>query len=598
MNANRKEIFFLAILFMVSLAVRFTYSAFLQAHYFFIDDPSSDVLFYQDWARQIIAQTGLAKRAFHGMPLYPYFLAFLMRLLGDNIELIRGFHLVLGSVNVIFIYVIAKRLFGQKVAVLSGILTALSFPLIYYDWLLMPVPLIIFLSCVVICGFLYLDEHSRFLRWFLLGLFLGSGALADGKFLIFVMFSFCFILFRKRRSARAIAKRLALCALGLLLVLASVSYRNYKLGNDFVFLSAHSGINFYIGNNPQSTGTFNNPMFLRPFHQGHVDDPRIIAESRLRKELKPSEVSAYWQNLAVDFIRENPQRYFDLIVNKLKLFFIDHQATYDLDLIFQRQWKKKLDHNGFRIILPLALLGMIIGLKKNPKAWLIVFLILSQLIFTLIYFLILRHRISILPFLIIFESAAIVFLFDMLIKKKWEAFSASLLGVAVVFAICKPVKLNPKIVEFLTFSKSGPIHSRRGEMDQARESYLNALRLQPNDTNVLYNLGNLYLNTGDLKNAALTYNKALRINPFDVDVLYNLAFAFEKMENTEEAIRLFHEVLHFAPQSVDAHYRLIGLYSREARCQEAERHVKMLLQIFPQSQPNIPFDYQKCIKKN
>ena len=70
----KKERAFLAGVFLLALALRLLFDLFLKKNYFFYNHPSSDVTYYQDWARDIIRGDQSRHLVFWGLPLYPYFL--------------------------------------------------------------------------------------------------------------------------------------------------------------------------------------------------------------------------------------------------------------------------------------------------------------------------------------------------------------------------------------------------------------------------------------------------------------------------------------------------------------------------------------------
>ena len=98
-------------------------------------------------------------------------------------------------------------------------------------------------------------------------------------------------------------------AVGLLLVGVIVGTspcwaHNCFVARDPVFLSAHGGINFWLGNNPEATGY---PRFPG-LHAGQgqmLRDSIDQAEAAAGRSLKRSEVSRYWSAKARDYIAAN-----------------------------------------------------------------------------------------------------------------------------------------------------------------------------------------------------------------------------------------------------------------------------------------------------
>ena len=96
---------------------------------------------------------------------------------------------------------------------------------------------------------------------------------------------------------------------------------NYFVAHDRVFLSAHSGINFWIGNNPSATGYPRFPPGLRASQAAMLQDSISAAESAAGHRLKRGEVSQFWSAKARNYIRhhfrqvtDDPSHY-DLLLN-------------------------------------------------------------------------------------------------------------------------------------------------------------------------------------------------------------------------------------------------------------------------------------------
>ena len=595
---NKKEAFFLLFLFLFALGLRLSYFSFLKQHYFFVNYPSDDVQFYQSWAEEIASGHWLGNHVFYGMPLYAYFLAIIKRLTGNHPFLIHLVQFFLGSFNCILLYQIAKKIFSPKVAIIAGILSATNFVLIYYDWLLMPVTLLITLSLIIANAVLSFTPATSKREWFLLGSLLGLCVLGDGKFIFVAIFAAAFFLRQNRGVKQNIASALFVLFAGVAVILSLVALRNRMVDGDWVFLSAHGGINFYLGNNPQATGTFENPDFLRPTHEGHIDDPRIIAETTLNRSLKPSEVSQFWSNKAWAFIKNSPARTLLLLGKKCLLFFTDAETAYDIDLILQKDWKGRVDVNSFRIICPLAILGIGISfISRNFRAIVPFSFVLSQLIFTMLFFLITRHRATVLPFFILFESLALSWLFEKIKSRRIKEVFFALLAFFLLFALLKSERYDTSVLDFLRATKSGLVFADEKKFAEARIEYQKALGLQPRDTNTIYNLANSFAAENNFAEAILWYQRAVSMNPLNVDVLYNLGYSHEQMGNTKDAIAAYGKVVNLMPKSYDAHIRLANIFIEKGRCQDAKKHFQTVLAHYPQLSAEITSRFAACKKK-
>jgi tetratricopeptide (TPR) repeat protein len=582
-KAAHRDYAAIGVIFCVAFLLRIAYWLVMKHNYFFYDHPSSDVLYYQEWAREISRINWIGTKTFFGLPLYPYFLAVVDRLSLGNAAWVRLTHLFLGSVNCVLTYAVAVRIFSRRVAFLSGLLLAANFVMIYYDWLMMPVTLITSLSLVIILSFSDFDKLAKKRECFLLGFLIGLAALGDGKLLIFLSLTLIYILYRYREELTGKFLGIFLMLLiGAMLPLGLTGLRNKIVGGDWIWISAQRGLSFYVGNNSKATGIFDNPCFIRPTHQGQDEDQVMVAEILAKRPLTPAGVSRFWQGQALSFIKNQPLDYLRLLGKKFKLFFTETEEAYDLDLLLQREWKGLWDINPFSVMCPLAMIGMAAAWGNRRQTIYLDFMILSQLVFTVVFFLTHRHRAAIFPFLIIYESFCVLWLADHLRLKNFKRLSLAL-GFFVLFLfVFMPQTMAAGDVAFYHWTKSGAVYEKRQDLPKARECYANALTLRPADTNAMYNLANAYALDGDFASAKEHYQKILALNPYQVDTLYNLGFVEEKMGAYEESLVSYLNVLQLQPQSPDALLQIAQVYQSLGDCDLAREYYTQLMRLKPQ----------------
>ena len=583
------------IIFLAAFLLRIFYWIFLKNNYFFYEHPGGDVLYYQQWAKDIARGDWLGSETFWGLPLYPYFLAVLERWSLGNVFFIRLAHIFLGSLNCVLVYLIAHRLFKKEAALLSGFLTAASFTLIHYDWLMVPVPLLIFCGLVIVLAFLNKDKIKTWQAWGIVGLLVGITALGDGKILIFTILAVGCLFLKERPVAREKALKTFLpLILGVSLVLGLTGLRNKIVGGDWIWVSAQNGLSFYVGNNPKATGVFENPDFIRPTHGGQDEDQVIAAEALAKRTLSPAQVVQFWRGQAFYFITNDPMNYLRLLARKFKLFFTDTEYAYDIDMLLQRDWKRYLDINPFPLVFPLALMGIVLARRGRPIGSLrpkapcgeeetdyMNIMILSQLLFTLIFFLTDRHRATILPFLIIYESCALVWLVGQARLKRIKPVLATV-GLIIVFAVIfRPQNMTPAQAAFYRATKSGAVYERKKDLMKAREQYVRALELRPEDTNAMYNLGNTYAATGELALAQGYYEKILSLNPEHVDALFNLGFVLREEGADAQSFAILQRLIQLQPSSPDVLFQAGQIASKLGDCASTKNYFEKLIQIKP-----------------
>ena len=534
--------------------------------------------YYQEWAAGIAKGNWLGDKTFFGLPLYPYFLAVLIRLALGHFEVVRLFHLILGSLNCVLLFAVGAKIFSKRVGLLAAFLAAGNFTLIYYDWLMMPVTLLISLSLFLLYYLAndLLQDHPR--EWFLFGVMAGLSALGDGKVLIFIFLLGLTVLARWPYVWKVkFLKILMPLGLGVALILSSVALRNRAVGGDWTMISAQSGLSFYTGNNPLATGVYDHPAFLRPSHQGQDEDQRIIAEKIASKQLSPQEISRFWQGKALLFIRTHPGQYLRLLARKTRLFLTDTENAHDADLLLQGQWQKKLDVNPFWLICPLGIAGAFLSRKKYPATHFLNLMIISQWLMTSIFFLTTRHRATVLPVLLLYEAYMLFWLADTLKIRHWSRLGITAGFVLFFILAFPPEQADPKYTDFIRFSKTGTVYLQQSDPLKAQTAFQEALSIRPHDSTTLYNLGSAFLQAGNYAQAENYFQKSLHVCAYNVDALFNLGYTYEQTGQSQRAMALYQQVLEYQPGSIDALFRLSQVYQQVGQCDQARHYFQMIV---------------------
>lgn len=576
-KVERQERFFLISLFIVALLVRLGFMFFLKHNYFFYANPSSDVAYYQEWARDIASGNIVGNKAFFGLPLYPYFLAVLFRLSLGNIEVMRFFHLLMGSLNCLLLFGVAKKLFSRRTAVLAAVFMCFNFFMIYYDWLMMPVTLIICLSLIIIHVLQNRAQFSLIRHWVILGALIGLTILGDGKFLFFLALTSAWLWFKEPERR----KYVFVMILSALTVLGVCALRNKIISGDWILISAQSGLSFYAGNNPNATGTYSNPKFIRPTHRGQDEDQKIVAEAIVNRSMSAGEISAFWSRKAMRFITQHPGDYCKLLFKKWLLFFQETEDAHDMDLIFLREWKYRLNWNPLAFCFPMALIGIWVSFRHWRSRPFVLFVVVCQVIMTLIFFLSTRHRATMMPFLFIFQAAAILWFIKQFRQARFFSIIASAVFIAVFAMFFHPVFMNERIIEYNRAAKAGTVYDQRGDLVNAKRNYFDALNYVPADTSTLYNLGNIYVQEENWEQAREMYQSALKTCSYNIDALYNLAYVYEQQGDPDAAFALYHKVLKSQPDMPDVYFRMASLYDKLGQCDQAIPLYRKVLQLKP-----------------
>jgi len=188
---------------------------------------------------------------------YPAFLAMVYRILGADPEAAKYMNVALGIATIAIVYWGTKKYFNRRVAAVAAIIMTASLSQIAYaDTLFSEITFsfvfvaAIFLSLKLLSG--GQNETAAFASW---GVLLGIACLIRPVAIILAP-AMVVALWREKRSLRNFAMPFAAAMVCFILVLAPNAIRNYKVFHAIVPISTNGGIDFQIGNNPNSRGHY------------------------------------------------------------------------------------------------------------------------------------------------------------------------------------------------------------------------------------------------------------------------------------------------------------------------------------------------------
>lgn len=141
------------------------------------------------------------------------------------------------------------------------------------------------------------------------------------------------------------------------------------------------------------------------------------------------------------------------------------------------------------------------------------------------------------------------------------------------------VAKNPKA--WLAHYNLGVTRATQGRLEEAIVAYETALRLKPDDADVLNNLGTALAQQGRLAEAIGHWKSAVLYRPKDDGAHNNLGVAYAKHGDWEQASREFALVLKLRPNDPEAHANLGSVYLSQGRAGEAIEQFEAALQVNP-----------------
>jgi hypothetical protein len=227
---------------------------------------------------------------------------------------------------------------GIAVGLLAALGWAFYLPAQAYSVILMPTAWLVFIFWWIVWQVVRRSILPSWL-WFLgVGILIGVTAMGVATILFLLPLLLAAVLWRWAPGPRVRSRWLSVATASLLLVggagigTSPAWLHNYFVAHDPVLLSAHSGVNLWIGNNPDANGYPRFPLGLRAAQRAMLQDSITGAEAAAGRPLKRSEVSAYWSGKAKSYLRENPGAALQLMCRKLLNFWNSFQYD-DLSII-------------------------------------------------------------------------------------------------------------------------------------------------------------------------------------------------------------------------------------------------------------------------
>jgi uncharacterized protein (TIGR02466 family) len=109
---------------------------------------------------------------------------------------------------------------------------------------------------------------------------------------------------------------------------------------------------------------------------------------------------------------------------------------------------------------------------------------------------------------------------------------------------------------FILFHVLALAYDGLGEFEPARQSYLHALRLQPNTPDLLFNLGIVCTKLQLLEDAVKAYEKAIQLQPGFFEAYGNLGTVFQQQGLLDKAIQAYQQGLNINPQDARGYFNL------------------------------------------
>ena len=571
----RSTRFFCGALLLVAFALRLGYLWEHRASPFF-DAPVVDA---QTFLNQALASGPFweGDEPYWQPPLYIYLLTFVCWLLPASYFVgIRFVHVGLGALSCLLVYALARHAFGEQVGRIAGIMAALCGSLLYFEGELLAVPVEVFLNLLLLYSLLLAWKHDHGRDWVLAGLIAGLAALTRPTILLFIAAFCAWTLWHRRISAR---RSLFSFVFPVALVILPVTYRNWTIEPDLVFISSNAGVNFYIGNNADYERT----VSLRPGMHWEA----MIAEAVNSEYETAAAQSALFLGKAFDYITSQPFDYLGLLSKKAFHFWSGPETKRNQDIYYARQhsqilslllwdWRVSIP---FGLIGPLSLLGLGLSMRKDwtPP---IALLRLYALVYTasvVLFFPAARYRMPVVPVLIAFAAFAAFQLYSNLRCRAYIRTTVLALPLGGLLVLCNLTEATPTTEDAQLYFDLGEVHLRKQDYALSARHSRRALELDPEYNYARHNLAVAYFyqeRYGESEREAL---HTLTENPRRTDTRVLLGRIYLATDKPQQAAAHLRRALERDPESGVAHYYYGRLLYRQGHYATAATHLQRAL---------------------
>lgn len=518
--------------------------------------PGVDGAYYLEWARRLVAREEATPGAYYLAPLYPYFLASLKALAGEDLRLVYLSQHVMSLATAGLLGLVARRAAGPLAGLATAFLATFHHTFLFFA----SRPVAETLALLLLASSL-LPGSSRSGAT-LTGALTGAASLARPNLLLLPL-AWSAVEIARRRVVYA-----GLLLAGAALVILPVTLRNFVASGQLVPISSNGGITAYHGNGPGAQGTYKMPDGFSGSLSEQRQEATSLARSLSGRELDPVGADRWWGRQALRTRLSDPAGSLRLLGRRLLLLFDNHEHGLDehpsLDrnpwrLKVRLPWLAEIAMVPFGLLLGLATVGLYFGGIEGSGGWRVWAALVVCSAAPLLFYVSSRYRMPFSAVLVVPAGCGAAGLLSS--ARPWGPRLRGVLLGAAVFALSllvpsEDVQLTPRISahyhraaayratgdlvlaeaearQAVTLGPGTPnawynlatILEAQGRRDEAEAAYLRALALAPGMAVAAANLASLYIGAGTPEKAPPILVRALQLGPGHESVWINLVIA-------------------------------------------------------------------------
>jgi len=549
--------------------------------------PMGDARAFDQWGQAISAGDWVGEGVFYQAPGVSYLLGSLYALFGRDLELARQLFACFGALTCVLVADLGRRVIDRPSGLLTGWILALYAPLFFFESRLQKPALSQLLLVATLHTLVRHRQSPGHGKAFGTGLLCVGAALVRENFWVLAAV-LPILVISPVADLRTRGGWLLALALGAGLAFAPLALRNHLAGVPLHATTANLGPNLYIGNHEGADGLYQSLTVGRGMPGTELEDARAIAMGESGQPLEDPEVSAWWRDRAVDWMRSEPRSALALYVTKLGYVLHSREWMDTVSYRVARDESQLLRIFGllfrFGILVPLGLVGIVLALARGRRRDVTPLLVAGVLIAASVaaFFVFARFRLPLVPLLAPFAALTILSSIKRVRARDHKALA--FIGVpALVLAVL--VHLPTAAVEYPradTWNNLATVASIEGRSGQALVYYRRALEARPDFPQARFNLGLALAKRGQVEDAREHLQAASEAVPaWHLDGLLALAEGYLVRDEPEGALILLEEAVRVTAERAEQPFRAGRLFSRAGDLERATLAYRAALALRP-----------------
>ena len=539
------------LLIAAAFAVKLIVLAQLHAHPLLEPRGDLDTTYYIELAERVAGgDINLGGEPFFVSPLYVYVLGAIFAVFGKSLFAAQLVQVMGGVLAVCLIAWTARRWYGVTAGWTAGALAIGTGVFTFNEIAILqssidPLLTSLWLAALTAALTPHTSRAGNIGWWTLTGALIGLHALNRPNVLVCAAALIAILPFVWRTRTGVI--RAVACAAGVTLIVGAVVVRNAASFGEPLLITAHGGLNFFIGNNANADGTYSGVEGITRSIRGQVRDARRVAETAEGgRTLSEREVSGYFYDRAWDWIASRPPDAFALFARKLAytLNGTDLALNHSYSFFSRDEWSLlRLLILGPWCLVPLGLLGLALTLAfpanlregistRDFLPWAAMTPVLA--IGVALFFVSGRYRLPLLLPLTIASAPVLVSAWRITLGRAWSATATAATTTAASAGLVFIFVLGIVLANWRWGLDDGRAGARTemaiaaieaGHDASAERGMALAAENHPQPGVMHYRIGRAWQARGVLDRAIAAYRRALEADPNQPEIAFNLGEA-------------------------------------------------------------------------